>query len=147
MQIGDIVSFKNICFDDGIDHCFKNGRPCIYIGEINEKMYFVPLTNVETLKHKITYIIKPTKENRLKKDCHPNYRQLLEKKASFYETMGYLNDDEMIDFFQNILKYLKEVRSESNRISISLAKEYLNKNKIVYVDEDGGKKQGGNKKK
>ena len=45
MEFGDIVCFKNIIFkeDDGthkVDPYFNIGRPCVYIGEYNNEMYF-----------------------------------------------------------------------------------------------------------
>ena len=97
MQVGDIVYFKNIVFDGGkADHAFDVGRPCVYIGTLNGKMYFVPLTNVYTLKHNIPYTIKPNRQNCLRKESHPNFKQIVEKKESFYEVSGYLSEQEMI---------------------------------------------------
>ena len=44
-NIVNIVKIRNICFKDGIvDHSYKVGRPCVFIGEVDEKMYFIPLS-------------------------------------------------------------------------------------------------------
>lgn len=54
MKIGSIVFIKNIVFDGKeVDHSFNKGRPCIFLGELEDNMCFMPLSNVynEIQKH------------------------------------------------------------------------------------------------
>lgn len=137
MQVGDIVYLKNIVFEGSkVDHAFDKGRPCVYIGNLNGKMYFVPLTNVYTLKHNIPYTIKPNKCNGLRKESHPNFKQIVEKKESFYEVYGYLIEQEMIKLFKDAILYISEIRKETDSICVMLAKEYLDKHNVKYKDKD-----------
>lgn len=137
MQVGDVVYLRNIIFEGReVDHAFDKGRPCVYIGDIDDKMYFVPLTNTSTMKYKVPIIISPNKRNGLRKECHPNFKQIIEKRTSFYEVFGYLTEQEMIKFFEDALLYLSEIRRETDNICIELAKEYLDKHNVKYKDKD-----------
>lgn len=85
MEVGNIVYLKNICFGDGTaDHACLVGRPCVYIGELDERMYFIPLVSIHKDKYKSESRIYPTKKNKLQKVSHPNVRVLIEKPIAFY---------------------------------------------------------------
>lgn len=63
MHIGDIVMLNNIIFGTiykngklinkkSVDYAFDCGRPCVYIGEYDENMYFISISNAsENSKH------------------------------------------------------------------------------------------------
>ena len=80
MKIGSIVNIKNICFRNGeVDHSFNRGRPCIYLGELEDKMCFMPLIKCKFLKNKVKKIIKPTYENGLKKNITSQFEGINRK--------------------------------------------------------------------
>lgn len=137
MKIGSIVNIKNICFKDGkIDHSFKSGRPCIFLGELEDNMCFMPLTNTKTLKHHVKTIIKPSELNGLKKVSHPNLKELIEKPIAYYEELGCITEKEIINVFNGIKGYYKEIRIPSDEKLLALANNYLNQTDLNYVDED-----------
>ncbi len=136
MEVGNIVFLKNICFKEGVvDHAFDRGRPCIFIGELDEKMYFVPLASVKNLKYRdrLRGILKPNKNNNLTKICHTNVKELIEKPIAFYEIKGYLNDEELFNLFNDIKIYYSTIRNEKNRIMVMFADNYMKSFK-KYVD-------------
>ena len=126
MNVGDIVYFKNLIFDNKvIDHSFNIGRPCVYLGEKGDNMYFVSLTNVDTLKHNVVHVIKPDKENNLKKPSHANFKNIVEKPVGFYESDSYLSDEDTELLFKNIFKYITKIKRPSDKICLELARDYL----------------------
>lgn len=137
MKIGSIVNIKNICFRNGeVDHSFNRRRPCIYLGELEDKMCFMPLSNVSSLKHHVKTIIKPTYENGLKKTSHPNLRELIEKPIAYYEEIGIISDDDVIKLFKGITSYYTEVRVPKDKKLLELANNYLKYSPLRYVDDN-----------
>lgn len=136
MELGSIVFLKNICFKEGVvDHAYDIGRPCVFIGELSDKMYFIPLSGVKNLKYKnhLRGILRPNKNNNLSKVCHTNIKELIEKPIAFYEEKGYLNDNELYNLFNDIKIYYSEIRCEKNRKILMLADNYMKSCK-KYVD-------------
>lgn len=137
MKIGSIVNIKNICFRDGkIDHSYKSGRPCLFLGELEDKMCFIPFTNTHTLKHPVKTIIKPSELNGLNKISHPNIKELIEKPVAYYEELGCITEEEIIGVFEGIKGYYKEVRIPKDAKLLALANNYLNQSDLNYIDED-----------
>ena len=144
MKIGSIIYLKNICFRDGtIDHSFTIGRPSIFLGELEDNMYFMPLSNIKTLKHKVRIIIKPSRLNGLTKVSHPNLREVVEKPIAYYEAIGILTKEEILKVFIGIKKYYKMVTCDKDAILLTLANNYLNQSlSNTFSDKDikGSKK-------
>lgn len=68
MEFGDITILKNICFsDEVVDHSYRLGRPCIYIGVDLNHMYFVPLANLNSKIKEKQFVIAPKAKNNLTK--------------------------------------------------------------------------------
>ena len=134
INVGDIIAIKNICFDEKIlDHAFKLGRPCIFIGEYGENMYFVPISS----NGKSYLKIKPTKENNLTKLCAINVKQIIEKPIAFYEAHGRLSDEDIANMFISIKRYYRKITDDKTKIIVDLANKYIEENSIVsYVDKD-----------
>ena len=104
MEFGDITILKNICFSDGVvDHSYRLGRPCIYIGEDLNHMYFVPLANLNSKIKEKQFIIVPTTENNLIKKSRIKASELITRPVAFYESCGRL------DYF-DIQKLIKSLR-------------------------------------
>lgn len=135
IEKGDIVLLKNICFFDGkIDHAFNSGRLCIYLGELNERMYFIALANASNEKQKFLRKIYPNKENNLKKVSRPNIHSLIEKPIAFYEVHGRLSDKDLNRVFLNIKSYYKVILKKQDEIFLELASNYFNKQKFYDSD-------------
>lgn len=148
MHIGDIVKLNNIVFNSdikngkivnkkSIDHSFDCGRPCIYIGEYEEHMYFISLSN-STIDGK--HIIKPTVINGLIKNSHPNIKQVIKKPVAYYPSIGYLNDKDMFSVFKTILSFHKRRKLENSDVLIKLARNYIKayeKGLVKYIDDEG----------
>ena len=141
MNIGDIVCMELILFKNGVDHDSKSGRPCVYIGEKNDVMYFIPLQSVKN-KSK-GYYIKPDNYNKLKKTSILNLHTILEKRAQFFKVDGIVREEEMETIMKILVSYFKDARREQSSVVKSLAIEYLDRNKkdIKFVDKDIKKKQ------
>lgn len=132
INIGSIVKIRNICFKDGIvDHSYKVGRPCVFIGEVDEKMYFIPLSHME--KSKNYESIMPNDFNNLRKPSQINVRNVIEKDLFYPEITGELFDEELEKIFNSIKKYYKTVRNDIGRNVVFLADNYF---KGKYVDDD-----------
>lgn len=109
VEVGDIVFLKNICFYDGqIDHAFSKGRPCVYLGELDGKMYFIPLAGAQN-KQEYLRKIYPDYENGLKKVSRPNIHLLIEKPIAYYTIQGSLSANDIKRIFINIKTYYKMV--------------------------------------
>ena len=131
MEVGDITVLYNIVFDkktksgERVDHAMKQGRPCIFIGEIDEKMYFLPI--MKHIEGQYNTIIEPTKENKLSKKSMVNILNIIEKPIAFYSTHSYIDEKIMLDIFNRLLKYYKEDRNDKQAKVKCLAAEYLQK--------------------
>ena len=125
VEIGSIVKIKNICFKDGIvDHSYKQGRPCIYIGEVDEKMYFMPLSTAEPEKNYVKF--RPNERNNLKKFSQINVRNVIEKDLHFVNPTGYLDEEDLVLIFNSVKKYYTTLRSDIDEKVLLLADNYLN---------------------
>lgn len=134
IEIGDIAFLKNICFYDGkIDHAFDRGRPCVYLGELNDNMYFIPLV---CAKNKQDFIRKiyPDKKNRLRKVSGPNIHSLIEKPIAYYSVQGSLSTNDIERIFTNIKAYYKVLLKEQDKIFLELTYNYFNS--VKYTDKD-----------
>lgn len=142
MKAGDIVHFELILFDDGlVDHPTKKGRPCVYIGEKDDVMYFIPLRRMQKKKYDLSCYVLPDKYNNLKVTSLVNFHTIIEKQARFFSSNGYITDDIMYDIMRQIVLYFKETYNEQSKVVKELASEYLNKKPIKYKDMNY-KKQG-----
>lgn len=140
MEIGDIVNLKNICFVEGnIDHAYRKGRPCVFIGEDDEHMYFLPLSNTKKVKNKKGVFIEPNKDNNLLKTSHLNYKQLIIKPIAFYAVRAFIDKDTMYKIFVEMTKFFKEIRSENDSKVLELAHDFIDKS---YCDADAPKSKG-----
>ncbi len=138
MEFGDITILKNICFSDGkVDHSYKYGRPCIYIGENLDNMYFIPLSDLNFNIKEKHYIIVPTKENRLLKKSRIRVLELVERPIAFYEIYGNLGYFEL----QKLIRALRTSYKEEDpnfKLVNELIDKYINysdsetKNKTCY---------------
>lgn len=136
IEVGNIVYFKNIIFEESkIDHSFNKGRPCVFLGELDNKMYFMPLSNVTTAKKYHGHHIKPNRENELKKVSHLCIRELLEKPMAWYNFYGYLDDVTLDDIFDNIYKFHNKIDEDKSRLLIKLYENYISSKK-KYIDKD-----------
>ena len=110
MNVGDIVCMELILFKNGVDHSSKNGRPCLYIGEKNDVMYFIPL---QSIKNKSKgYHINPDNYNKLKKTSILNLHTILEKRAQFFKIDGIIREEEMDKIMRILVSYFKDTRKE-----------------------------------
>lgn len=135
IEKGDIVLLKNICFFDGkIDHAFNKGRLCIYLGEFNDKMYFIAIANANNNEHDFIRKIYPSRENKLKKVSRPNIHSLIEKPVAYYQVKGHLSSYDLKRIFLNIKAYYKVILKDQDRIFLELTYNYFNEEK--YYDED-----------
>lgn len=141
MKAGDIVYFELILFNNGVDHPSKRGRPCVYIGEKDNIMYFVPLMSLKNKNYNLSYHILPDKYNNLKVTSLVNFHTIIEKQARFFSSDSYIVDDIMYDIMRQIVLYFKETYNEQSKVVKELASEYLNKKPIKYKDMNY-KKQG-----
>ena len=104
MEFGDITILKNICFSDGVvDHSYRLGRPCIYIGEDLNHMYFVPLANLNSKIKEKQFVIAPKVKNNLTKKSRIRASELITRPVAFYELYGRL------DYF-DIQKLIESLR-------------------------------------
>ena len=134
VEVGDIVFLKNICFYDGkVDHAFSKGRPCVYLGELDDKMYFIPLVSSEN-KQAFIRKIYPDEENGLKKVSGPNIHSLIEKPIAYYVAKGSLSSNDIKRIFKNIKSYYKVVLKKQDGMFLELAHNYFNNRK--YTDND-----------
>ena len=92
MEFGDITILKNICFsDEVVDHSYGLGRPCIYIGEDLNHMYFVPLVNLNSKIKEKQFVIAPKAKNNLIKKSRIRVQELITRPVAFYELNGKLD--------------------------------------------------------
>ena len=142
MNVGDIVCMELILFKNGVDHDSKNGRPCVYIGEKNDLMYFVPLSSVKNKNKHMGYHIKPDVHNKLRKPSLLNLHTIIEKRPQFFKIDGYIKDSEMRILMKTIISYFKDTSREQAKVVKELAAEFLDAGKIdiKYSDGDGKNK-------
>lgn len=134
IEVGDIIFLKNICFYDGkVDHAFSKGRPCVYLGELDDKMYFILLVSSEN-KQAFIRKIYPDEENGLKKISGPNIHSLIEKPIAYYVAKGSLSSNDIKRIFKNIKSYYKVVLKKQDGMFLELAYKYFNSEK--YIDKD-----------
>ena len=116
MIVGDIVYFSNIIFEKAyyndenvilVDHCSHNGRPCIYLGQIDDKMYFIPITGNNKYSD-MGVCINVTKSNRLLKPSYLVLNNIICKESSYYYTKGFINEHVMYDLFKKFIDYYEE---------------------------------------
>ena len=158
MVVGDLVKFKNMVFSSYAkhgklklkydpDHAFLRGRPCLYIGTYNDKMYFFSLSNNKSYANK--YIIVPNNDNKLSKPSVVGYSNIIIKDASFYEITGYINEKDMCNIFKDMFLFYEEIdhtNIDDLKIVIALANNYLNsieKSKVKKIKRN--KRNGGGK--
>lgn len=135
IEIGSIVKIKNICFKDGIvDHSYKQGRPCVFIGELDEKMYFMPLSTAELEKNYVKF--RPNEKNNLMKMSQINVRNVIEKDIHFLNPTGYLDEEDLVMIFYSVKNYYTTIKSEKDEKVLKLAEEYLNGKYIDANKED-----------
>ena len=134
LNVGDIVKLKNICFEaKEVDHAFRIGRPCVFVGEDDNNMYFLPITS----NHKNNDKIVPNEINNLTKVSSINIRQLITKPVAFYDARGRIEEKYLIKAFDCIKKYHGKKLTEDGNTLIDIANEYLEKSKRrKYVDMD-----------
>lgn len=131
MKFGDITILKNICFSDGIvDHSYKFGRPCIYIGEDFEYMYFVPLSSLNYKIKERCFVLYPNKENNLLKKSRIRASELVQRPIAFYELYGSLDYFE-IQKLINALKLSYKEENSNFKLVNSLIDKYVN-----YIDSE-----------
>lgn len=148
MHIGDIVNLNNIVFNSmfkngkliskkSVDHAFDSGRPCIYIGEYEENMYFMSLSHSDdNSKH----LLKPTYSNGLIKNSQPNVKEVIKKPIAYYQSIGYLTDKDMFHVFKTILSFHKKRKLENSDVLVKLARNYIKsyeKGLVKYIDDEG----------
>ena len=148
MHIGDIVKLNNIIFNidykngkminkKSIDHAFDSGRPCIYIGEHNENMYFISLSN-SSINSK--HFLEPNKTNGLTKVCQANVKEIIKRPIAFYESIGYLTDKDMFEIYKTLKSFHKKRDFENRKAVMYLSNKYIRayENGLVkYVDDEG----------
>ena len=134
MNVGDIVCMELILFKNGVDHYSKYGRPCLYIGEKNGIMYFVPLMSLKKKYKNLSCHIEPDKDNKLRKTSVLNLRTIIEKRPQFFGVDGHIDDFKMEDIMKTIVAYFKKVSDEQSKIVKSIAEEYLNERKEIVKD-------------
>ena len=143
MNVGDIVCMELILFNNGVDHNSKSGRPCVYIGEKNDVMYFIPLSSVKNKNKHMSYHIMPDGLNKLRKPSLLNLHTIIEKRPQFFKVDGYIKDSEMKILMKTIISYFKDASREQTKIVKEIAAEFLDASKtdIKYSDDDIKKKQ------
>ena len=139
LSVGSIVKLKNLCFDNRqADHAFKVGRPCVFIGEDENNMYFLPLTS----NHHEVDKIEPDKYNDLKKPSSINIRQLIIKPIAYYNERGVVAEKHIIRAFEDIKKYYGIRPCKDADILIPIVDKYLQEHqRIVYKDADKKEKK------
>lgn len=131
MEFGDITILKNICFSDGVvDHSYKKGRPCIYIGEYLDHMYFVPLANLNSKIKEKPLIIVPTNKNNLIKKSRIRVSELVKKPVAFYEITGSLDSYDIEKLIEALRFFYNEENINSSFVN-NLINEYIN-----YIDKE-----------
>ena len=130
MRAGDICYLENIIFENNgkkhLDqHSLFTGRPCVFVGETDEKMYFFPIIDFDD-KFKGN-IIEKTPENRLKKKSVIDAATIIEKPIAYYEKRGYISTKEMLQLYRNILYYYRKAEDGKKLIIRDMAQEEVSK--------------------
>lgn len=129
MEFGDITILKNICFSDGVvDHSYRSGRPCIYIGEDLNHMYFVPLANLNSKIKEKQFVIAPNAKNNLTKKSRIRASELITRPVAFYELYGKLDYFDIQKLIESLRFFYKDDNPNFQLIN-HLIDKYIN-----YVD-------------
>lgn len=129
MEFGDITILKNICFSDGVvDHSYRLGRPCIYIGEDLNHMYFVPLANLNSKIKEKQFVIAPKAKNNLTKKSRIRASELITRPVAFYELYGRLDHFDIQKLIESLRFFYKDDNPNFQLIN-HLIDKYIN-----YVD-------------
>lgn len=141
MELGDIVILKNIVFYNRdstheVDHAFINGRPCVYIGEYEDCMYFLTISRFIKGEEKkfFNIIINKNTHKKMKKDCKINFSTIIKKPIAFYEVVDYLEDsvkEELVDKALILYECDNFVNSD---IAYNLFKDYAKKHKLKTIN-------------
>lgn len=124
LKKGSIVNIKNIIFNGNVvDHAMCVGRPCIFIGELNEKMYFLPLTS--NYNYDLDVVLEPNKINHLKKKCGINIKTIVEKPACCYEVIGEISNYQLYRMYKMLLLYYKTPFDEKAKNAFKIGFEFL----------------------
>lgn len=143
MELGGIVIFKNIVFRNRnisktheIDHSFYSGRPCIYIGEYDDNMYFLPITSPDLRREQKSFdvMIRQRDHSRLSKDCKVNFVNIIKKPIAFYNQIDFLNESEINEMIDKGLILYEFDSEEYYDVLFKLFSEYAKKNKIDTVN-------------
>ena len=131
MRAGDICYLENIILENnGKKHLdgysLFTGRPCVFIGETDEKMYFFPIIEISDENQKGT-IIEKTPENRLKNKSVIDTYTIIEKPIAFYQTRGHISTKEMLQLYKNLLFYYRKTEDEDKLTIKAIAEEEVSK--------------------
>lgn len=141
MELGDIVILKNIVFYNRdntheVDHAFINGRPCVYIGEYEDSMYFLPITRVIPGKENkfFNIVIDKNTHNKIKKDCKISFSTIIKKPIAFYKVVDYLEDSVIEELVDKALILYECDSFVNSDIAYNLFKEYAQKYKLETIN-------------
>lgn len=139
MHLGDIVILDNIVFNDEeknvADHASLHGRPCIYIGEKEEIMYFFALTGVRNKIELADMVIIANNQNKLKKDSEINMRSIIKKPYSFYKVESSLEKEQILKMIKIYFKNNYKNDNPDVKIILNIITEYINdfKKNLNYI--------------
>lgn len=140
LEVGSIVYIKNICFERSgnnkftVDHAYRNGRPCVYIGEKNNKDYFLPIS------HDVPHLtrrnhLKPDDNNNLAKISMVNFYKIIKLNPCYHEVEGVLSLTDMLTVSSKAVAFFKKDEREDGKVILDLAREFIRKHPF-YLDKD-----------
>ena len=152
MNIGDIIYFGSdvynglsnndvLFFEKSDDHTYKKGVACIYIGAINDELYFLPIFSDDNSISRI--YVEPTKTNKLLSKGVVAFDHIIKKNFYYMEKIGHIPAIKLYEIYRQILEFYKNNGYEDNQ-DINTLLFLINE----YIDEfEYCKKKGFYKKR
>lgn len=110
-ELGEIGIFKNIRFRYYIDHAALNGRPCLVLSEINDKIYLLPMSSSGPNEKYKSYSFPISRGQIYKQAWFPHSKtninislsDIIEKDLWGYFGVGLVNYDVYYDIISKLL--------------------------------------------
>lgn len=137
VEIGSIIYIEYLIFkdDDGLNIDHTRRRPCIIIGEDDEKYYLLKLSSYQNKNNANRYLKLPSYA--ATKECYIDLQAIYTTKIAGYKELNYLDEKDLINALEQFYKYQTTIKEDENFLRIKMnilntIKKLLNETKIEY---------------